>query len=215
MPVKRPLVSVVDDDESVRESLPDLLREPGYDVEASCKPLEGVRMKAIPLFAAAIFAAAIAGTTETSAEERNIVQNVALETVRLPVEGKFPSLDGAVGWLNTQPLTRESLRGKVVLIDFWTYTCINWQRQLPYVRAWASKYKDQGLVVIGVHTPEFRFERDVDNVRAAVKALKVDYPVAIDSEYAIWRAFTNEYWPALYFIDAQGNIRRHRFGEGE
>ena len=119
------------------------------------------------------------------------------------------------GWLNSQPLTPAGLRGKVVLIDFWTYTCINWLRTLPYVRAWAEKYKDQGLVVIGVHSPEFAFEKNVDNVRRAVQDMRVDYPVAIDSDHAIWRAFRNQYWPALYFIDAQGRIRHHQFGEGE
>jgi thiol-disulfide isomerase/thioredoxin len=112
-------------------------------------------------------------------------------------------------------LTPPELRGKVVLVDFWTYTCINWRRQLPYVRAWGEKYKDQGLVVIGVHTPEFEFEKNVDNVRWAINDMKVDYPVALDSDYAIWRAFKNHYWPALYFIDAKGHIRHQQFGEGE
>jgi len=137
------------------------------------------------------------------------------EAIRLPVEGEFPSLDGATGWLNSEPLTPAGQRGKVVLIDFWTYTCINWLRQLPYVRVWAEKYRDQGLVVIGVHTPEFGFERDLDNVRRAAKDMNVGYPIAIDSGYEIWRAFENHYWPALYFADAQGNIRHHHFGEGE
>src|SRR5215207_8269561 len=134
---------------------------------------------------------------------------------RLPIEGELPSLGGATGWLNSQPLTAAGLRGKVVLIDFWTYTCINWLRQLPYVRAWAEKYKDRGLVVIGVHTPEFAFEKDLDNVRRAAKDLRVDYPVVIDNDYAIWRAFNNNYWPALYLLDAQGRIRHHKFGEGD
>jgi len=134
---------------------------------------------------------------------------------QLPVEGELPSLGGAIGWLNSQPLTPACLRGKVILIDIWTYTCINWLRQLPYVRAWAEKYKDRGLVVIGVHSPEFAFEKNVENVRRAVADLKVDYPVAIDSDHAIWRAFNNEYWPALYFVDARGRIRHHQFGEGE
>ncbi len=132
----------------------------------------------------------------------------------LPVEGELPSLGGASGWLNSQPLTKDGLRGKVVLVDFWTYTCINWLRSLPYVRGWAGKYKEQGLVVIGVHTPEFRFEKDVDNVRRAVEDMKIDFPIAIDNDYAIWRAFDNHYWPALYVIDAQGRIRHHQFGEG-
>jgi len=132
----------------------------------------------------------------------------------LPVEGELPSFGGASGWLNSQPLTKDGLRGKVVLVDFWTYTCINWLRTLPYVRAWAGKYKEQGLVVIGVHTPEFRFEKDLDNVRRAVKDRKIDFPVAIDNDYGVWRAFDNHYWPALYLIDAQGRIRHHQFGEG-
>jgi thiol-disulfide isomerase/thioredoxin len=134
--------------------------------------------------------------------------------VQLPVEGSLPSLDGATGWLNSPPLTAAELRGKVVLVQFWTYTCINWLRTLPYVRAWAQKYQDRGLVVIGVHTPEFDVEHDLDNVRRAVTDLRVGYPVAIDNDYAIWTAFDNHYWPALYVVDAQGQIRHHRFGEG-
>jgi cytochrome c biogenesis protein CcdA/thiol-disulfide isomerase/thioredoxin len=133
----------------------------------------------------------------------------------LPVEGLLPSLSGAVEWLNSPPLTPEQLRGKVVLVDFWTYSCINCLRSIPYVRAWAEKYKDQGLVVIGVHAPEFAFEKTVGNVKQAVAKLKIDYPVAVDNDYAIWRAFNNEYWPADYFIDAQGRIRHHFFGEGD
>jgi len=130
------------------------------------------------------------------------------------VEGPMPALDGAVIWLNSKPLSTGELRGKVVLVDFWTYTCINWQRTLPHLRAWADKYKGQGLVVIGVHTPEFSFERNVDNIRAASARLGVDYPVAVDSEQALWRAFHNEYWPALYIVDARGSMRYHHFGEG-
>jgi len=126
----------------------------------------------------------------------------------------MPALDGAVIWLNSKPLSTAELRGKVVLVDFWTYTCINWQRTLPHVRAWADKYKGQGLVVIGVHTPEFSFEKNVDNIRVASARLGVDYPVAVDSEQALWRAFHNEYWPALYIVDARGSIRYHHFGEG-
>jgi cytochrome c biogenesis protein CcdA/thiol-disulfide isomerase/thioredoxin len=133
----------------------------------------------------------------------------------LAVEGTFPPLSGALTWLNSPPLTVEGLKGKVVLIDFWTYSCINCLRTIPYIRAWTDKYKDQGLVVIGVHTPEFAFEKNVDNVRTADAQLGVDYPVAIDSNYTVWRAFKNQYWPAFYFIDAQGNIRHHVFGEGE
>ena len=132
----------------------------------------------------------------------------------MPVEGELPSLDGATGWLNSPPLEDRDLRGKVVLVNFWTYTCINWLRQLPYVRAWAARYSSQGLVVIGVHTPEFPFEHDIDNVRWAVQDMRVGYPVAIDSNYAIWGAFDNLYWPALYVADAQGYLRHHHFGEG-
>jgi cytochrome c biogenesis protein CcdA/thiol-disulfide isomerase/thioredoxin len=133
----------------------------------------------------------------------------------LPVEGQFPSLAGATAWINSPPLTPQSLRGKVVLVDFWTYSCINCLRALPYIRAWAEKYKDHGLVVIGVHAPEFAFEKDPDNVRRAVRDLKVTYPVALDGNLAIWQAFNNNYWPAHYFIDAEGRIRAHHFGEGE
>ena len=134
---------------------------------------------------------------------------------KLPPEGLIPPLSGAVEWLNSPPLTREGLKGKVVLVDFWTYSCINCLRSIPYIKAWAEKYKDQGLVVIGVHTPEFAFEKSVANVKSAVADLKIGYPVAIDSNYAIWRAFSNEYWPAHYFIDAEGRIRHHHFGEGD
>ena len=133
----------------------------------------------------------------------------------LPVEGRLPPLTGAVEWLNSPPLTADALRGKVVLIDVWTYSCINCLRTLPYVKAWAQKYRDQGLVVIGVHAPEFAFERNVDNVRKATHDLGIDYPVAIDNNFAIWRALNNQYWPAHYFVDAQGQIRHHHFGEGE
>ncbi|WPN59074.1 cytochrome c biogenesis protein DipZ [Pseudomonas sp. P9_31] len=133
----------------------------------------------------------------------------------LPIEGNLPSLDGAVQWLNSPPLTAQALKGKVVLVDFWTYSCINCLRTLPYVKAWAEKYRDQGLVVIGVHAPEFAFERDVGNVTSAMKGLGITYPVAIDNDYRIWRAFNNQYWPAHYFADAQGRIRYHHFGEGE
>jgi thiol-disulfide isomerase/thioredoxin len=135
--------------------------------------------------------------------------------VQLPVEGAMPSLDGATEWLNSPSLTAGGLRGRVVLVDFWTYTCINWLRTLPYLRAWADTYRQHGLVVIGVHTPEFDFEHDLDNVRRAATDLRVDYPVAVDNDYAIWTAFDNHYWPALYFVDAQGQIRHHRFGEGD
>ena len=129
-------------------------------------------------------------------------------------EGHLPGFDGATGWLNSPPLTAADLGGKVVLVDFWTYTCINWLRTLSYVRAWAEKYHDRGLVTVGVHTPEFPFEQDVDNVREAVRDMRIGYPVAIDSDYRVWRAFSNHYWPAVYIADAQGRIRHHQFGEG-
>ena len=127
----------------------------------------------------------------------------------------MPPLTGATTWINSPPLTTEQLRGKVVLVDFWTYSCINCLRSIPYVKAWAEKYRDQGLVVIGVHTPEFAFEKSEANVRRNVQRLGVTYPVAMDNDFAIWRAFRNNYWPAHYFIDAQGRIRHHHFGEGD
>ena len=127
----------------------------------------------------------------------------------------MPSLDGATAWLNSPPLTTEQLRGRVVVVDFWTYTCINWLRTLPYVRAWAQAYETDGLVVIGVHTPEFGIEHDVDSVRRAAKEMRLEYPIAVDNDYAVWEAFANHYWPALYFVDANGEIRHHHFGEGE
>jgi cytochrome c biogenesis protein CcdA/thiol-disulfide isomerase/thioredoxin len=133
----------------------------------------------------------------------------------LPIEGAMPPLTGATAWINSPPLTTEQLRGKVVLVDFWTYSCINCVRTIPYVRAWAEKYRDQGLVVIGVHTPEFAFEKAPGNVRDAVRRFGVTYPVAMDNDFAIWRAFDNRYWPAHYFIDAKGDIRYHHFGEGD
>jgi thiol-disulfide isomerase/thioredoxin len=136
------------------------------------------------------------------------------EAVSLPSEGGLPGFDGATGWLNSPPLTNHDLRGRVVLVDFWTYTCINWLRTLGYVRAWAEKYEDQGLVVIGVHTPEFPFERDAENVRWAVADMNVKYPVALDPDYAVWQAFSNNYWPAAYIADAEGQIRYHNYGEG-
>jgi thiol-disulfide isomerase/thioredoxin len=132
----------------------------------------------------------------------------------LPVETHLPGFDGATGWLNSEPLTNEELRGKVVLVDFWTYTCINWLRTLGYVRAWVEKYADHGLVAVGVHTPEFPFEHDVDNVRRAIEEMRIGYPVALDPDFAVWRAFANNYWPALYVADAEGQIRYHHFGEG-
>jgi thiol-disulfide isomerase/thioredoxin len=139
---------------------------------------------------------------------------VSLFTRHPNVHGRLPGFDGATGWLNSEPLTPDGLRGNVVLVDFWTYTCINWLRTLGYVRAWAEKYEEQGLVVVGVHTPEFPFERDVDNVRWAVQEDRIEYPVALDSKYGVWQAFANHYWPAVYIADAEGRIRHHHFGEG-
>ncbi len=133
---------------------------------------------------------------------------------RLAIEGELPSLGGATEWLNSQPLGSAELRGHVVLVDFWTLTCINWLRTAPYVRAWSQAYRNDGLVVIGVHTPEFSFEHEIDRVRQATTKRGIDYPVAVDNDYAIWSAFDNHYWPALYFVDAHGVIRDHHFGEG-
>jgi thiol-disulfide isomerase/thioredoxin len=124
-------------------------------------------------------------------------------------------LGRATTWLNSPPLTGAELQGKVVLVEFWTYSCINWRRQLPYVRAWAEKYKDKGLVVIGVHSPEFSFEKNVDNIRWALRDMRIAYPIAVDSDRLVWRGFNNEYWPALYFVDAKGKMRHSQFGEGE
>jgi thiol-disulfide isomerase/thioredoxin len=132
---------------------------------------------------------------------------------QLPVEGDFPELDGASAWLNSEPLTPAGLRGKVVVVQFCTFSCVNWLRTLPYVRAWERKYRDQGLVVIGAHSPEFPFEHDVEKIQAAIDAMGVEYPIAVDNEFAVWRAFANQAWPALYFVDAQGRIRHRHFGE--
>src|SRR6266702_1386809 len=134
--------------------------------------------------------------------------------IQLPIEGELPSVSVATACLNSPPLSAADLRGNVVLIDFWNYTCINWLRTLPYVRAWSEKYREHGVVVIGVHTPEFPFEHDIENVRRAARDMRVSYPIAVDSDYAIWDAFANHYWPALYLVDAQGHIRSHHFGEG-
>lgn len=138
----------------------------------------------------------------------------ALYTGQVDTQRNLASLERANGWLNSAPLTAKALQGKVVLVDFWTYTCINWLRTLPYIRAWDEKYRDKGLVVIGVHSPEFGFEKAPDNVRRAVEKMRIGYPVAIDSDHAIWRAFDNQYWPALYLIDSKGRVRHHQFGEG-
>jgi len=136
------------------------------------------------------------------------------ESGTLPDEGRSPGFDRASGWLNSPALTGDDLHGKVVLADFWTYTCINWLRTLGYVRAWADKYEDRGLIVVGVHTPEFPFEQDVENVRWAAEQMDVRYPIALDPSYAVWEAFDNHYWPAVYIADADGRIRHHHFGEG-
>ncbi|MET0535447.1 MAG: thioredoxin family protein [Steroidobacter sp.] len=133
----------------------------------------------------------------------------------LSVEGPMPSLPRATTWLNSPPLSTADLRGKVVLVDFWTYTCINWRRTLPYLRGWAEKYRDQGLVIVGVHTPEFSFEKDLGNVRRAAADQDVGYPIAVDNDYAIWNAFKNRYWPAVYLVDARGYVRHRQFGEGD
>ncbi len=187
----------------------------------------GARMKGSASMMMSAAGRAAAGASAAQSSTANAAQPAGSNAVmaarpgagagagNLPDEGGFPPLTGAVAWINSPPLTREGLRGKVVLIDFWTYSCINCLRSLPYVRAWAEKYKDHGLVVIGVHTPEFAFEKSLDNVRSAVRRLHIAYPVAVDSDYAIWEAFANNYWPADYFIDSTGRIRGHAFGEGD
>jgi cytochrome c biogenesis protein CcdA/thiol-disulfide isomerase/thioredoxin len=152
--------------------------------------------------------------SNTKNDGHAMMMSAAKPAGNLPVEGEIPSFAGATLWLNSPPLTPESLRGKVVMVDFWTYSCINCLRALPYVESWYDKYKDHGFVVIGVHAPEFAFEKDPANVRRAVADLKITYPVALDNDYAIWQAFNNQYWPAHYFIDATGHIRAHHFGEG-
>jgi len=147
---------------------------------------------------------------------RSIVHRRAdADTVELPDEGRLASFQGASAWLNSDPLTPEGLLGRVVVVDFWTYTCVNWLRTLPYVRAWAEKYRDDGLTAIGVHTPEFGFEGNLRNVAEQARALGVDYPIAVDTEYAVWSAFANHFWPALYVADRTGRVRFHHFGEGE
>ena len=165
------------------------------------------------LLIAAVLVGMVGAGFGTPAEET--VMKRPVSSVPPNDEGPLASFAGATAWINSPPLTPEGLRGKVVVVDFWTYTCVNWLRTLPYVRAWAAKYKDRGLVVIGVHTPEFSVEKDLANVRRAAKDMGVDYPIAVDSDYAVWNAFHNEYWPALYIADAQGRIRFHHFGEGD
>ena len=154
-------------------------------------------------------------TSGVSGLLRSFTHRLADDDAVLPVEGHLASFDGATGWLNSEPLTPEGLRGRVVLVDFWTYTCVNWLRTLPYLRAWAEKYAGHGLTIVGVHTPEFGFERDVENISAQARTLSVEYPIAIDSKYGVWQAFANHFWPAVYIADAQGRIRFHHFGEGE
>lgn len=177
------------------------------------------------LLVAAVLSMAIGAPIAGFAEDTTVPQPLTLAGVRVPFlhglgfgqvdrQAELASLERATAWLSSPPLTAPALRGKVVLVDFWTYTCINWLRTAPYVRAWAAKYKDQGLVVIGVHAPEFSFEKNLTNVRRAVQELRIDHPVAVDNEHAIWRAFENQYWPALYFVDARGRVRHHHFGEG-
>ena len=151
---------------------------------------------------------------EITAGDTDEAQPVRPAEIRLPFEATMPSLGGATAWLNSPPLSAADLGGKVVLVDFWTYTCVNWLRTLPYVRAWVEKYKEHGVVVIGVHTPEFPFEHDIENVRRAAQEMRVGYPIAVDSDYAIWDAFANHYWLALYLVDTQGHLRYHHFGEG-
>lgn len=182
-------------------------------------------MKTNKLLVAAVFATAIGVPIAGFAGDMNVPRPITSTGVRVPFlhgsptgeiasQSELASLERANEWLNSPPLSPSALRGKVVLIDFWTYTCINWRRTLPYVRAWAEKYRDRGLVVIGVHAPEFSFEKNLNNVRWAVNDMRVDYPVAVDSDHVIWGAFKNQYWPALYFIDAQGRVRHRHFGEG-
>ncbi|MBP2309747.1 redoxin domain-containing protein [Azospirillum melinis] len=176
----------------------------------------GVEQSLIDRFdpAAASAAAATSGAPETSATGLVLADARRVYRSSLPVEGVLPSLDGATDWLNSKPLTTDELRGKVVLIDFWTYSCINCIRTLPYLRAWAEKYRDQGLVVVGVHAPEFAFEKRIGNVQKALRDFAITYPVAVDNDFRIWRAFGNSYWPAFYIADATGRIRHHQFGEG-
>jgi thiol-disulfide isomerase/thioredoxin len=160
-----------------------------------------------------MLAAVIGGSFPPGAEDIMTAETPAPSSLPLNVEGQLASFEGATSWINSPPLTPAGLRGKVVLVDFWTLTCVNWLRTLPYVRAWAAKYKDKGLVLVGVHTPEFTVEHDIGNVQRAAKAMRVDYPVAVDSDYKVWRAFGNQYWPAVYIADARGRIRYHHFGE--
>ncbi len=181
-------------------------------------------MKTSKVLIAAVLGVAIAAPIAGFWAGNNVAQTITSPEVGLPFLHGFPtefagqselaSLERADAWLNSPPLTAQALRGKVVLVDFWTYTCINWRRTLPYLRAWEAKYRDKGLVMVGVHAPEFSFEKNQNNVRWAAQDMRIDFPVAVDSEHAIWRAFRNQYWPALYFVDAQGRVRHRQFGEG-
>jgi len=166
------------------------------------------------LILAIMLASPVVAAAKTPTEWRHPMKPMMTSSVPLPVEGTLPSFEGGGEWLHSPPLTAAGLRGKVVLVDIWNYSCINWIRQVPYVRAWAEKYKDRGLVVIGVHSPEFGFETNVDNVRRAAKAMNVTYPIVMDSDHAIWNAFDNEAWPALYFVDAQGRLLGQERAEG-
>src|SRR5262245_19673250 len=171
-------------------------------------------MKPARLFLAAMLASPVVAATHNSTDWRTPVKPMMTSSVPLPIEGDLPSFGSGREWINSSPLSPAGLRGKVVLIEIWNYSCINWILQLPYVRAWADKYRNQGLVVIGVHSPEFAFEPSIDNVSRAVQAMRVPYPIVMASDHASWRALDNEAWPALYIIDAQGLIRHHDYGEG-
>ena len=172
-------------------------------------------MKAHPLLFGLMLASGVTSAALSLSHHLSMGQQMARSAVRLPVEGVLPSMRGATGWLNSEALTPAGLRGKVVLVQFWTYSCIYWIRTVPHVRAWAHKYRDKDLVVVGVHTPEFEFEKSIGNVSRAAKDMRIGYPIAVDSDYAIWRGFDNRYWPALYLVDVDGRIRYHHFGEGE
>jgi cytochrome c biogenesis protein CcdA/thiol-disulfide isomerase/thioredoxin len=187
---------------SLEQSLIDKINQPSSPAQGGAMAMSNSNM-------------AMSNSTMAMAPGKGMMMSAAHGSGALPVEGQLPGFDGATLWLNSAPLTAASLKGKVVVVDFWTYSCINCLRALPYIKTWYAKYKDQGLVVVGVHAPEFAFEKDADNVRKAVKDLGISYPVALDNNYAIWQAFGNMYWPAHYFIDAQGQIRGHHFGEGE
>jgi thiol-disulfide isomerase/thioredoxin len=171
-------------------------------------------MKAKQFFFPGSHPAGVEPPREVVKVDDQLMQQLKARAAKLPIEGELASFAGATGWLNSERLSPADLRGKVVLVDFWTFTCVNWLRTFPYVRTWAEKYGDKGLMVVGVHTPEFPFEGDIDNVRKQAKALGVNYPIAVDTNYGVWRAFDNNYWPAIYLADAQGRIRAHHFGEG-